>query len=709
MHLLPTIPYEQVSQFDSGRPCKKRIEGKQMELNCLTPEFPQGARVYDANGVAPSLLNSASAMRSQGFLVCGGGARMEDDSVMCMAGNMVDRNTDQNGSGVRADASFTLNTVDRHAVAYDARNHRVNGEVSGTLQAKGEGGWSLNYINPVLQSTDGKMAAFREQSYDNYVEDGVAGTIKKSGGALGAGSETTVCEKNQTPDWVVRRLIPLECGRLQGFPDGWAEIAPLTSLDEIPFWREVYARDCEIKGKRPSQKIMRADSRESDWALMRWHDELHSMAAEYAMWGNGMALPNALFFVKSAFRELEKHPREIKLGSLFDGSGTMPLCAAMCGGRPVWASEIEPYPIAVTKTHLPSMKHLGSVTEIKGSRIEPVDIITFGSPCQDLSIAGKRAGLDGARSGLFREAIRIIREMLNATGGKYPRFVIWENVPGALSSNGGKDFEVVLNELLHLREFAGGGADKPILQHGKWGGFANYGAVAYRIVNAQYWGVPQRRRRVYAVCDTRGQSAGMVTFERKGTQWNFDPRIPQGKEVAGLTADCYSWHDRMVASKPSGGGQHEAYTMKIRSGCEGGGKGALVQKELSATLATHQDQTVFEKTENPCYPINTMLATRDKALGRRTGLGIGNAGDPQFTITKGHEHAVAYSFDSLASNSMKSANPNSGCHETNTGRTLDCGYPDPSKNQGGIAIVQKNPVTFDKTGGIERDAESDSD
>lgn len=525
-----------------------------MELNCLTPEFPQGARVYDANGVAPSLLNSASAMRSQGFLVCGGGARMEDDSVMCMAGNMVDRNTDQNGSGVRADASFTLNTVDRHAVAYDARNHRVNGEVSGTLQAKGEGGWSLNYINPVLQSTDGKMAAFREQSYDNYVEDGVAGTIKKSGGALGAGSETTVCEKNQTPDWVVRRLIPLECGRLQGFPDGWAEIAPLTSLDEIPFWREVYARDCEIKGKRPSQKIMRADSRESDWALMRWHDELHSMAAEYAMWGNGMALPNALFFVKSAFRELEKHPREIKLGSLFDGSGTMPLCAAMCGGRPVWASEIEPYPIAVTKTHLPSMKHLGSVTEIKGSRIEPVDIITFGSPCQDLSIAGKRAGLDGARSGLFREAIRIIREMLNATGGKYPRFVIWENVPGALSSNGGKDFEVVLNELLHLREFAGGGADKPILQHGKWGGFANYGAVAYRIVNAQYWGVPQRRRRVYAVCDTRGQSAGMVTFERKGTQWNFDPRIPQGKEVAGLTADCYSWHDRMVASKPSGGG-----------------------------------------------------------------------------------------------------------------------------------------------------------
>lgn len=126
------------------------------------------------------------------------------------------------------------------------------------------------------------------------------------------------------------------------------------------------------------------------------------------------------------------------------------------------------------------------------------------------------------------------------------------------------------------------------------GGFANYGAVAYRIVNAQYWGIPQRRRRVYAVCDTRRESAGVVAFERKGTQWDFNPCIPKGEEIAGLTADCYSWHDRMVASRPAGGGQHGAYTVKIRSGCEGGGKGALVQKELSATLATHQDQTLFE-------------------------------------------------------------------------------------------------------------------
>ena len=571
-----------------------------MEIECLTPEFPQGARVYSSDGIAPTLLNSASAMRSQSILIRGGGSmKAHSEKSMCLAGNFVDRNTNQNGSGVKEDTSFTLNTVDRHAVAY------------------------------------------RELQYDSYIEDDVSGTLKKSGGALGGGSETVVCEEREQPDWIVRRLIPLECSRLQGFPDGWAEIESLKNPKEFNFWREVYARSCEIKKTKPKQTILRADGAKSDEALMRWHDGLHSLAAEYAMWGNGMALPNAIFFVQNAFRELGKPPHEVKLGSLFDGSGTMPLCAAMCGGHPVWASEVEPYPIAVTRTHLPNMKHLGSVTEIKGSKIEPVDIITFGSPCQDLSIAGKRAGLKGERSGLFREAIRIIREMLAATNGRYPRFVIWENVPGALSSNGGEDFEVVLNELLGLREFTGGGAAKFIRQHGKWRNFANYGAVAYRIVNAQFWGVPQRRRRIYAICDTCGESAGVVVFERKGTQWNFDPCIPQGGGklqdllLTAIHGMIEWWHQN-----PARGGA-AAYTMKIRGGCEGGGKGALVQEELSATLATHQDQTLFES--HGCFPINTMLATRYKALGRGTGLGIGNDGDPQYTITKGHEHAVAYS------------------------------------------------------------------
>jgi len=524
-----------------------------MDIKCLTQDFPQGVRVYDADGVAPSLVHTASTMRSQAILVRGGAAGVSNEKTtdvccisstqansgkfintaatltlnkdraivgynsFCLAGNFVDRNTNQNGSGVRENASFTLNTQDRHAVAYDARNSRLNGMVSGTLQAKESGGWSLNYINPVIQPDVPKL-----------------------------------------PEWIVRRLLPMECGRLQGFPDGWGEIEPLTDEAEIPFWREVYLRNCKIKGKKPRKIIARADGARSDAAVKRWHDELHSLSAEYSMWGNGMALPNALFFIQNAFRELGKPASEVKLGSLFDGSGTMPLCAVMCGGQAVWASEVEPYPIAVTRTHLPQMKHIGSITDIKGSQIEPVDIITFGSPCQDLSIAGKRKGLGGNRSCLFYEAIRVIREMLSATGGRYPHFVIWENVPGALSSHDGKDFEIVLNELLHLRDFAGGGTDKPIRQHGRWAKAASYGTVAYRIVNAQFWGVPQRRRRIYAVCDTRGESAAMVAFERNGTEWHFNPCLPEGGQaVACLAPDCYSWHDRMVATGKLRGGRNE--------------------------------------------------------------------------------------------------------------------------------------------------------
>lgn len=505
-----------------------------------------------------------------------------------MAGNFVDRNTNQNGCGVRENASFTLNTVDRHAVAYDARHHCLGGEVSGTLQAKGEGGWSLNYINPVLQPLPENAVGI--DLYNGAVTGNTAATLTKKNDGTSSGPEVA---QRKTPDWIVRRLIPLECGRLQGFPDGWAEIEPLTDLRELPFWRKVYAKDCEIKGKKPNRKIMQADSEEGGRALMRWHDGLHSMAAEYAMWGNGMALPNALFFVKSAFRELGKPPGEVKLGSLFDGSGTMPLCAAMCGGHPVWASEIEPYPIAVTKTHLPNMKHLGSVTDIKGFLIEPVDIITFGSPCQDLSIAGKRAGLDGARSGLFWEAVRIIWEMLLATGGKYPRFVIWENVPGALSSNKGKDFEVVLNELLHLREFAGGRADKPILQHGKWGASQTTELLPIESSMLNTGESPSAGAEYMLSAILVENPPEWSLLSEKALNGILTRASRRGKKLPDLLLTAIHgmiewWH------RGQRGGQHGAYTVKIRSGCEGGGKGALVQKELSATLATHQDQTLFE-------------------------------------------------------------------------------------------------------------------
>lgn len=143
------------------------------------------------------------------------------------------------------------------------------------------------------------------------------------------------------------------------------------------------------------------------------------------------------------------------LGSLFDGSGGFPLAGALSGIRPVWAAEVEPYPIAVTRSRFPQMQHLGSVTEVHGDKVQPVDVITFGSPCQDLSVAGKRAGIhEGQRSNLFFEAIRIIKEMRAATNGRYPTFAVWENVPGAFSSNQGEDFRCVLEEFVKIR---GGG------------------------------------------------------------------------------------------------------------------------------------------------------------------------------------------------------------------------------------------------------------
>lgn len=156
---------------------------------------------------------------------------------------------------------------------------------------------------------------------------------------------------------------------------------------------------------------------------------------------------------------------KFRLGSLFDGVGTFPLSGLKYGFIPVWASEIEPFPIRVTQHHFPNMKHLGDITKINGADIEPVDVITFGSPCQDMSVAGKREGLAGARSGLFMEAVRIIREMRTATGGQYPRFAVWENVPGAYSSNNGEDFRAVLEEITE--------AEIPMPPSGKWGGGRN--------------------------------------------------------------------------------------------------------------------------------------------------------------------------------------------------------------------------------------------
>lgn len=204
------------------------------------------------------------------------------------------------------------------------------------------------------------------------------------------------------------------------------------------------------------------------------------------------------------------------LGSLFDGSGGFPLAGALSGIRPVWAAEVEPYPIAVTRSRFPKMMHLGSVTEVHGDKVQPVDVITFGSPCQDLSAAGKRAGIhEGKRSNLFFEAIRIIKEMRAATNGRYPTFAVWENVPGAFSSNQGEDFRCVLQEFVGIC----GNGTVPRPDKGKWksaGEVVGDGySVAWRQLDAQYWGVPQRRKRIYLVADFAGGRAGKILFERE--------------------------------------------------------------------------------------------------------------------------------------------------------------------------------------------------
>ena len=227
------------------------------------------------------------------------------------------------------------------------------------------------------------------------------------------------------------------------------------------------------------------------------------------------------------------------------------------------------------------MIHLGDITKIKGDNIPPVDVITFGSPCQDLSIAGKRAGLSGERSGLFMEAVRIIKEMREATNGQYPQYAVWENVPGAFSSNKGEDFRAVLEELARIKE---AGISIPGPDKSKWAKAGlitgNDWSIAWRTMDAQYWGVPQHRLRISLVLDLTGVRAGEILFEPESLRGHFAPGITPGQTTAGAIENGAGTADR-------------AFTLKIRSGCEGGGKGALVQTEKSATLSTLQDQTLF--------------------------------------------------------------------------------------------------------------------
>ena len=365
----------------------------------------------------------------------------------------------------------------------------------------------------------------------------------------------------------------------------------------------------------------------------------------------------------------------LTLGSLFDGSGTFPMMAMLSGIVPVWKSEIEPFPIAVTEKRLPFVKHLGDINSINGAEIEPVDIITFGSPCTDLSVAGKRQGLNAERSGLFFQAIRIIKEMRGATNGKYPRFAVWENVTGAFSSNGGEDFRCVLEELCKIKN-----TNISVPKPEKWTKAGNIMgddfSLAWRTFDAQYWGVPQRRMRVYLVADFEGGCASKILFESEGVSGYSAESFRAWQETAqsfgncseetgsGLMFENHSQDTRYtgplevaqtVSATYGTGGNNQPFvvesavvpaTLKIRCGHGNSGRGALIQKNKSATLSCNNDQTLF--------------------------------------VPK------AYGICGKYSNSMLSNNPNSGFYEAETSRTIDTSNQSPCKNQGGMVVVEGN-------------------
>ena len=214
----------------------------------------------------------------------------------------------------------------------------------------------------------------------------------------------------------------------------------------------------------------------------------------------------------------------LTLGSLFDGIGGFPLAGVRQGFTPAWASEIEPFPIEVTKIRFPEMLHMGDITKLQGAELTPVDVVCGGSPCQDLSVAGKRAGLQGERSGLFMEQIRVIKELraydartkrTDDTVRLRPRYMVWENVPGAFSSSDGEDFRAVLEETCRIADST---VSVPRPPGGVWRSagaiLGDQFSLAWRVYDAQYWSVPQRRKRIYLVADFGGYTAPQILFKQ---------------------------------------------------------------------------------------------------------------------------------------------------------------------------------------------------
>lgn len=338
----------------------------------------------------------------------------------------------------------------------------------------------------------------------------------------------------------------------------------------------------------------------------------------------------------------------MKLGSLFSGSGGFELAGTFYGIEPVWASEIEPFPILVTTKRFPNMKHYGDVSKIDGAKVEPVDIVTFGSPCQDLSIAGKRAGLeDGLRSNLFYQAVRIIKEMRKATNNQYPRWAVWENVPGAFTSNNGNDFRSVLETLVGVKENVS--IPKPNQWNTSGSILGRDYSLAWRVLDAQYWGVAQRRRRIFLVCDFDGSCASKVLFESDGLS-RYSAESVRSFQKASRTSQ-----DGIDPSVQGGGQYYDSHPSDSR---------VTGPETVASTVCS------------------------------KYGTGGGN--------TPLVQEPKVFGFSPKSSNAMKSSNPDSGCYQADSVRTLDHRGGDPNCDQGGMAIVETVDVRLSSDGTINR-------
>ena len=409
--------------------------------------------------------------------------------------------------------------------------------------------------------------------------------------------------------------------------------------------------------------------------------------------------------------------KTLTLGSLFDGSGTFPMAGILSGITPVWASEIEPFPIAVTRNRLPFMKHYGDISKLNGAELPPVDIITFGSPCTDLSVAGKRAGIQAERSGLFFEAIRIIKEMRCKTNGEYPKYIVWENVPGAFSSGGGEDFRCVLEEICKIADESAA-IPKPAKWHNAGEIMAGHYSVAYRLFDAQYWGVPQRRKRIFLVADFTGECAGKILFESEGVSGYSAESFRAWQRAAGGAADCVgatgfdgyngSMTGDVVSTLGTNCGMSSGRTGIVLN--DQGGNRMDVTEDMTCTLRAeaHHPPCVlsagfctehsakargigYEEEKSPTlragvvpaaiaidnHPADSRVSISSdgnvQTLTSRCGTGGGNV--PMLL-----EYPKAYGISAFESNAMKSGNPHSGVYEADTSRTLDCGGGSPACN-----------------------------